>query len=84
MIDPLGTLLKESWNFFTSHIKPILIGAVVLGVLTFGAQKLLETKAIGSIEDRFGSLEKIEEFSERIEQGDEEAFQEMMMLTLPN
>ncbi|MAE68317.1 MAG: hypothetical protein QF793_03135 [Candidatus Peribacteraceae bacterium] len=79
MTDSFGTLIKGSWNFFAAHIKPIFIGSIIFGLLMFGLQKILETQAANSMANHFGDMEKMEEYAERIEQGDEEAFQEMMM-----
>lgn len=79
MTDSVGTLLKGSWSYFTSHFKAFLVGAIVFGGLMFAAESFLEVSATDSLENRFGDMDKIEELSERIEAGDEEAFQEMMM-----
>ena len=79
MPDKVGTLLKGSWSYFTAHFKAVLIGSIVFGALIFGAESFLNVSATDKLEDQFGDLDKIEELSERIEAGDEEAFQEMMM-----
>lgn len=79
MTKPFGILLSESWKFFLSHLKSILIASAIFGVLMFGVQKILEVQATNSVEDRFGDVGRIEELAERIEAGDPDAFQEMMM-----
>ncbi len=79
MTETVGTLLKGSWSYFTAHAKPILIAAVVFGVLMFGMQVVFESKTNRSMEQRFGDIDQMEDLAERIEDGDEEAFQEMMM-----
>ena len=81
MPESFTTLLQKSWTYFAGHIKPILIAAVVFGIILHFAQASLAHKTMGSMEDRLGSLDtvKMEELSERIENGDEQAFQEMMM-----
>jgi hypothetical protein len=79
MTESIGTLLSGSWKFFLLHLQTILIASAVLGCLMFGVQKILEVKATGSMEERFGDLDHIEELAERIEAGDPDAFQEMMM-----
>ena len=78
MTDSLGTILSGSWKYFTAHIRPILIASIIFGVLMFGLQKVLEVQTTGNIEKHFGDIEQMQELAERIEDGDEEAFQEMM------
>ncbi|MBT7337186.1 hypothetical protein HN801_00580, partial [Candidatus Peregrinibacteria bacterium] len=80
MPESFTSLLQKSWTYFTGHIKPILIAAVTFGVVLHVAQTSLTHSAMGSVEDRLGSIdiEKMEDLSERIENGDEQAFQEMM------
>jgi|AP95_1055475.scaffolds.fasta_scaffold13903_3 hypothetical protein len=80
MTESLGTLLKGSLHFCKTHARPILIASVVFGVLMFSVQKVLEVKITTSMENTFGDVEQMQEISNRIEKGDEEAFQEMMMM----
>lgn len=78
MTTPVGALLVQSWNYFTAHVRQVVIGAVIFGALLLGAETMFETQVTGTLENTVGDLDRIEELSERIEGGDEEAFQEML------
>jgi len=79
MTESLGTLLSGSWKTFTAYKKPILTASVVFGLVLFGLQAVLAEKTVGSMEKQFGNIQQMQELTERIEAGDQEAFQEMMM-----
>ncbi|MDP7069304.1 MAG: hypothetical protein QF815_02150 [Candidatus Peribacteraceae bacterium] len=79
MTTSFGTLLSNSFVFAVAHIKPILVGTVILAALTYGGQVAISGTVKEGIQENIGSLEQMEELAERIESGDQEAFQEMMM-----
>lgn len=81
MPETFGTLLQKTWTTIRGSVKPILIGSLVFGIALTTTESMLTDAATRSVQDRFGAMntEKMEELSERIESGDEEAFQEMMM-----
>lgn len=79
MTEPIGTLLSESWKTFTTYKKPIITASVIFGVVLFGLQAVIAENTVGTMEEQFGNIQEIEALAERIEAGDQEAFQEMMM-----
>ena len=79
MTESIGTLLSGSWKTFTTFKNPIFIASAVFGLVLFGMQYALAEKTIGSMEKQFGNIQQMQELTERIEAGDQEAFQEMMM-----
>lgn len=79
MTESFGTLIGRSWQYFKSHLTPIALGAVILALLAVSSQVFLERHVTQSAENQFGSIAELEELAGRIEQGDEEAFAEMMM-----
>lgn len=80
MPETFGVILKKSWSYFTSHVMFIGMSALVFGVVLYSAQSMLAHGAMGTVEDRFSGLstKKMQEYSERIQQGDQQALQEMM------
>jgi len=78
MTESLGTLFSGSNQFFKTHINPILIGALVFGIIIGSMQYVLERKMMHSVQNHMGEIEQMEDLVERMEAGDPTAFEEMM------
>lgn len=79
MTHSLKKLLQESWSIFIAKRKPILILSTVFAIVMFGMQSASQKHTFQSMEHRFGDMQHMEELANRIENGDEEALNEMMM-----
>lgn len=79
MTDSLGTLLKASFEMYKTKFVPIGIGAVIFGVLTYGAQLYFQQAAISSMQGNpYANLDRLEQLADRAERGDQAALQELM------
>lgn len=78
MTDSLGTLLRNTWRVFCERKVPILVGSLLFGVIFYGVHLYAQTEVDSYVSGTFGDLERMEELAERIEDGDQEAFMEMM------
>lgn len=80
MTDSLGTLLGQSWAFFTRHIKHFLIVALMFGAVMAAGQYTFQKSVEHSINTSMGmgDIDELEKLAERMEAGDQAAFEEMM------
>ncbi|MBM3231232.1 hypothetical protein FJZ28_02785 [Candidatus Peregrinibacteria bacterium] len=78
MLQTFSQLLSSSWNFFRSHFTVFAVAAVVVGLVLFTGQYLLHRNTVFMMESKFGSMERFSDFAERIENGDEQAMDDMM------
>jgi hypothetical protein len=76
----LSNLFSESWATFKKTLKPIVIGAVVFGLIMGVAQMSLQSTAERQINDSLGAFglnaQRMQELQRRIALGDEQAVQE--------
>lgn len=81
MVDSLGTLFSRSFAFFREQFVPILIGAVVAGVIMFGTQTLLGRDLSRQAQNMMGGAginqAQMQELQRRLEAGDPAAAQEL-------
>ncbi|HLD32602.1 MAG TPA: hypothetical protein VJB10_03375 [Candidatus Peribacteraceae bacterium] len=84
MVLPLGSLLKKSVSDFRALLRPLMVGAVVIGLLlgliAFRAQKSVGEgigTLIGGMENADGDPERLQDLIMRMQQGDGEAMQKM-------
>jgi len=84
MVLPLGPLLKKSVSDFRALLRPLMVGAVVIGLLlgliAFRAQKSVGEEIgtlIGGMENAAGDPEQLQDLMMRMQQGDGEAMQRM-------
>ncbi|MDD5751660.1 MAG: hypothetical protein PHS73_04040 [Candidatus Peribacteraceae bacterium] len=80
MTTPLGALLSGSWAQFRRGIVPIIIGAVVFGLLLGIGQSFMGRRvqeSAGTAFQQFGiDLQEMQALQQRMEQGDEAAVEE--------
>jgi len=84
---PLGELLSSSWASYTKHFKTILVGAIVFAVLLGISQWAFADTAIqqtGMMAESITglSMDELEDLSERMANGDEEAIAALEKLTV--
>ena len=79
MTDSFGTVFSNSWKFFVAHFCAFGMSALVFGVVLFSMQKLIEMKVSTHVDQRFGSIEQLAALGERIENGDQQALQELVL-----
>lgn len=79
MTESVGTLLQSSFAVFKAKLIPILIGAVVFGLLMYGAQTMFQTSSMNAVGGNPAvNMERMEELAKRAEDGDMKAMEELM------
>ena len=77
----LGQLLSETTQYAKAHWQPLLVGAVVFGVILGGLNMVLGAQTALSVQRGMDNMdvdvERMEELSGRIEAGDEAALDEL-------
>lgn len=83
-LQPLGALLSSALAFVKQYQKPVLVGAVIFGTVTALIGGTMANRASSGVESMMQEMgidaEKMEELTERIQNGDEEAATEMQEL----
>ena len=79
MTESVGMLLQSSFAVFKAKLTPILIGAVVFGLLMYGAQTMFQTSSMNAVGGNPAvNMERMEELAKRAEGGDMKAMEELM------
>jgi len=80
MAAPLGTLLSDSWSSFRRALMPILIGAVIFGLILGISQSFLgqrvAQKTGSALEDLGFNQQDLQDLQQRIQAGDQAAVEE--------
>lgn len=79
MTTSFSTLLSQTTDFCKTHVRTLAIGAAAIAVGLTVCQIVLQAQATGVAGEKLGDLDRIQQLTERAEEGDEAALQELML-----